>query len=314
MALVTTSAVAAASPLSAMVRSREPTSGGSSRAPVASTKNVSPSFRRWDGRTARAKPLWAAPASRWASARCSTASVATTPMVVLSGGGGGGQGQRAARGDDLGARRPADGRVGREERWRAVERTGRRVVDAARGVDGDQRGDRRAVLEDHAGRADAPGERPGRGPRCRPDAPLDDRGRPPAPRPPVPSPRSRTPARGDGRTSHPGRGRRGRRSGRSGRPGGDQAPRESPRRAPPTTPSRRRPRPARRRCPRSGTRHGRGGPGCGGRGRRSRGCRVRRPGPRPRRSWPPAAARRSCPSATPARSGGGGRPASRPRR
>ena len=79
-----------------MVRSREPTSGGSSRAPVASTKNVSPSFSRWDGRTARAKPLWAAPASRWASARCSRASVATTPMVVLSGGGGGGQGQRAA--------------------------------------------------------------------------------------------------------------------------------------------------------------------------------------------------------------------------
>ena len=119
-------------------------------------------------------------------------------------------------GDDLGAHRPADGRVGREEGGRAVQRTGRRVVDAARGVDGDQCGDRRAVLEEHGWPSRCPRRAaPPRRPLPRRRSPR----RPPpvaGPAPPVPSPRSRTPARADGRRSRPDRGRRGRPSGTIG--------------------------------------------------------------------------------------------------
>ena len=58
--------------------------GESTLAPVAMQKTRSPSIGVWTGQIARAKPSWAAIASRFACALVSTASVAMTAIVVLA--------------------------------------------------------------------------------------------------------------------------------------------------------------------------------------------------------------------------------------
>ena len=222
MALVTTSAVAVASPLSAVVSARADIRGQLAGARGEHEERVTV-VQQWDGRMARARPLWATAASRWASAG-QRASVATTPMVVFNGWGGG-QGQRVAAAT-------TSARAGRRTAGSAKERpwsrgTRRRVDDAARGIHRDQRGDHDAVLEVRLAVPTPPCERPGRPHQCRPDAPLDDRRRPRPQRTPA-SPRIRTTVRGDCRKSHPGRGRRSRPWARSARPGGDRPHGEAP--------------------------------------------------------------------------------------
>jgi hypothetical protein len=83
-------------------------SSGSTCRPVASANIVSPSVRPCAGRTALASPSWTDIASRCASGRVSSASVATTPIVVLSGSSRGGDtiAATAARSSRVGRRSP----------------------------------------------------------------------------------------------------------------------------------------------------------------------------------------------------------------
>ena len=140
-------------------------------------------------------------ASRRHSDLASAASVATTPIVVLS---GTGRPQDRLGGADLGPGRPAEVRELPAEPARgAGEQPRRGVVHATGGVERHQGGDADAVGEHRAGRADPTlhpaGDGPGPRARRTPGGPHRH-----APRPP---PARRTPRRAGTRTVRPAGGR-----------------------------------------------------------------------------------------------------------
>ena len=274
--------------------------GTSSRRPVASAKNVSPSVSPWAGRTARARPSWADMASRRHS-------------DLAERGVGGDDADRGVErhrrpqdrvgGGDLGPGRPAEVPELPAEPARSTgEHPRHRVVHATGGVERHQRRDADAVGQHRAGRADPALYPPATAPVPAPTHPW--RTAPARPQPPPRTERRVGPA-----LEPPARARsNSTAAGTMGTTWWGCSPTTKPtwRWASQAMPRRRRR--GRRRSRRRGTPRGRAARGWTDRAGRSRGCPVHHLARRRSPPSPAAGAAPSCRSASRGPGAGGGRP------